>query len=62
MLQRLLYLFTLVFSALTTAAQIPQDIRVQGDPEDSWLTVLIIFGIVIALMALLVYFRYNKKK
>ncbi len=62
MLQRLLFLITLVLTAISAAAQIPQDIRVQGDPEDSWVTVLIIFGIVIALMALLVYFRYNKKK
>jgi hypothetical protein len=51
-----------LIQACVLNAQIPQNIRVEGEPADDWVSVLATFIIVVVLLSALLYFRFKRKK
>lgn len=51
-----------LIQAFVLNAQIPQNIKVEGEPADDWVSVLATFIIVVVLLSALLYFRFKRKK
>lgn len=56
----ILFLLAL-FQTYAVNAQIPQNIKVDGEPADDWVSVLATFIIVVVLLLALLYFRLKRK-
>lgn len=53
--------FPALFYTYVLNAQIPQNIKVEGEPADDWVSVLATFIIVVVLLSALLYVRLKRK-